>query len=261
MGGIERLTKMLEEADVTIKKNILDYLKTQKPDIYEKIKKIILMFEDLVNFSDKDMQTVIRSVSNEDVAKAVNKADPQLVNKFFANMSQGAVNAIKEIMEYSGEISAAQVDEAQMKILDAVKSLEAEGKISSRQQGGQEVYIIEGAEMSSGDQRMAKFQNIAKKPGEPVGAVPAEAAAQAGQYLAAGADLYNQGRYEDSLRYLEYAASLDASSASAQQYLGAAYYALGRAQEAIRAYESYARLSNDPAVTEWLNNFKQQAGK
>ena len=126
MGGIERMIKMLEEADPAIKKNILEYLKTQKPDIYEKIKRAILMFEDLPTYSDKDLQTIIRGVGHEDIARALSKADPAIVEKFFSNMSQGAANAIKEIMEYSAGISAGQIDEAQTKILDAVKKLEAE---------------------------------------------------------------------------------------------------------------------------------------
>ncbi|OGR85839.1 MAG: hypothetical protein A2021_01725 [Elusimicrobia bacterium GWF2_52_66] len=265
MGGIERLTKMLEEADVTIKKNILDYLKTQKPDIYEKIKKIILMFEDLISFPDKDLQTIIRSVSNEDIAKAVYKGDPQLVNKFFANMSPGAVNAIKEILEYSGEISVPQVDEAQMKILDSIKSLSAEGKINSRQQNNQEIYIINSGELSSGDQRRQKLQSIAPDVMEarpPQGQAPAPAdAAQAAQYLSAGVEFYNQGKLAESLQYLEYAATLNALDAQTWQYLGTVYYALNRTDEAVQAYERYASLSNDPAVNEWLAGFKQQAGK
>jgi flagellar motor switch protein FliG len=263
MGGIEKFARMLEEAEPAIRKNIFEYLKTQKPEIYEKVKRKVLTFDDIVNFPDKDMQVVIRSVSIEDIAKAVYKADPQIVNKFFTNMSQGSVNAIKEIMEYSGELTPVLVDEAQTKVLDAVKRLEVEGKINVRQQNSQEIDIIDGSEMSTEAQRSQKFRNISGGGEAPAaaGAVSPENAAQAKQYLAAGADLYNQGRHEESLQYLEYAASLDAGQAEAQQYLGAAYYALGRAQDAIRAYERYAQLSNDPAVTEWLNNFKQQAGK
>ena len=263
MGGIERLSKMLEDSDPTTRKNIIEYLKTQKPEIYEKVKRTVLMFEDIANFPDRDMQTIIRSLSNEDIARALAKADPQITNKFFTNMSQGAVNAIKEIMEYAGDVASGQMEEAQTKILDAIKALEVEGKVHVRQQGNQEVYIIEGGEMSSGNQRMAKFQSLSKKPETPAaaGAVTPETAAQAQQYLSAGTDSYNQGRYEESLQYLEYAANLDASQAAVHQYLGAAYYALGRAQDAVRSYERYAQLSNDPAVTEWLNNFKQQVGQ
>ncbi|MCX5784683.1 MAG: hypothetical protein NTX59_03245 [Elusimicrobia bacterium] len=265
MGGIERLAKMLEDSDAFTRKNIIEYLKTQKPDVYEKIKKIILIFENLISFTDKDLQTIIRSVSNEDIAKAIYKADPQLVNKFFANMSQGAVNAIKEVMEYSGEISPTQVDEAQMKILDAVKSLEAEGKISARQQNTQEVYIIDSDEVASGEQRRQKLKSIAPdvieaRPPQGQASNPEEAQ-QAAQYLSAGIELYNQGKLAESLQYFEYASGLNALDAQIWQCLGTVYYALNRMDEAMRAYERYASLSNDPAVNEWLAGFKQQAGK
>ena len=264
MGGIERMIKMLEEADPAIKKNILEYLKTQKPDIYEKIKRAILMFEDLPGYSDKDLQTIIRGVGNEDIAKALSKADPQIVTKFFSNMSQGASNAIKEIMEYSAGISAAQIDEAQTKILDTVKRLEAEGKITARAGSSQEVYIIDGGDMSSGDDRRRKYESMSgARPEEaevPEGPTP-EQVQQAGQYLAAGVDMYNQGKVQESLQYLEYASSVNAGDAQTWQYLGAAYYSLQRVDDAVAAYEKYANLSGDPAAAEWLEGFKQSVGK
>lgn len=263
MGGIERLVKMLDDSDAATRKNIIEYLKTQKPDIYEKVKRIVLMFEDVVNFPDRDMQTIIRSLNNEDVAKALSKADPAIVNKFFSNMSQGAVNAVKEIMEYSGEVSAAQTDEAQMKVLDTVKSLEAEGKINVRQGNTQEVYIIEGGEMSSDDARRRKFESMGAQKAEPAAAEgpSAEQVQQAQQYAAAGVNMYNQGQVQESLQYLEYAASQNPNDASTWQYLGAAYYALQRVDEAVAAYEKYANLSGDPAATEWLAGFKAQVGR
>ncbi len=265
MGGIERMIKMLEDADPAIKRNILEYLKTQKPDIYEKIKKAILMFEDLPNYSDKDLQTIIRSVGNEDIARALAKADPAIVDKFFKNMSQGAVSAIKEIMEYSGEVTPAQQDEAQTKILDAVKKLEAEGRISPREGNSQEVYIIDGAEMSSEDERRRKFESLgARKAGDgaPAAAGPApEQAEQASQYAAAGINMYSQGQVQESLQYLEYAASLNPGDAQTWQYLGAAYYGLQRIDDAVAAYEKYAVLSGDPAAAEWLASFKASVGR
>lgn len=261
MGGIERMIKMLEEADPAIKKNILEYLKTQKPDVYEKIKRAILMFEDLPTYSDKDLQTIIRGVGNEDIARALSKAEPVMVEKFFANMSQGAANAIKEIMEYSAGLGAAQIDEAQTKILDAVKKLEAEGKITPRQGSSQEVYIIEGGEMSSGDERRRKFESMSgSKPEVPEGPDP-EQLAQAAQYQAAGIEMYNQGKAQESLQYLEYASSVNAADPQTWQYLGAAYYSLQRVDEAVAAYEKYASLSGDPAAAEWLAGFKQSVGK
>lgn len=264
MGGIEKFVRMLEDSEPAIKRNILEYLKTQKPELYEKVKKKILMFEDFGAFPDKDMQLIIRSVSNEDIARAIHKADPQIVNKFFNNMSQGAVSAIKEIMEYSGDITATQADEAQMRIIDAVKSLEAEGKITFRQQDSQEVYIIDGGELSSGDQRRRKFESMgAAKPAAPqaAGGPDPAGAAEAAQYFSAGVEFYNQGKLPESLQYLEYASSMNPQDASVWQYLGTVYYAMQRVDEAVAAYERYASLSGDPAAAEWLAGFKQQVGR
>ena len=262
MGGIERLSKMLEDSDPGTRKNIIEYLKTQKPDIYDKVRRIVLMFDDVVEFSDRDIQSIIRNLNNEDVARALAKADPAIVNKFFSNMSQGAVNAVKEIMEYSGEVSPVQIDEAQGKILDAIKKLEAEGKIASRGGNSQEVYIIDGAEMSSGDARRKKFESLggAQKPAESAGPTP-EQLQQAAQYAAAGVNMYGQGQVQESLQYLEYAASLNPGDAQTWQYLGAAYYALQRVDDAVAAYEKYAALSGDPATQEWLAGFKQSVGR
>lgn len=262
MGGIERLSRMLEDADPGTRKNIIEYLKTQKPDIYEKVKRVIMTFDDIAAYSDRDLQTIIRTLSNEVIARAVAKAEPQIVEKFFANMSQGAVSAIKEIIDYSGELSPVQIDEAQGKVIDAVKTLEAEGKITPRNQQSQEVYIVDSVDMTSASDRKRKFDSLSA--GSPGGAVPGAAAPvspEAQQYITAGADLYNQGRAEESLQYLEYAASQAPGSAEVQQYLGAAYYALGRVDEAVAAYEKYASLSGDPAASEWLASFKQQVGR
>ncbi|MDA8131674.1 MAG: tetratricopeptide repeat protein [Elusimicrobia bacterium] len=264
MGGIERLSKMLEDSDPGTRKNIIEYLKTQKPDIYDKVRRIVLMFDDVVEFSDRDIQSIIRNLNNEDVARALAKADPAIVNKFFSNMSQGAVNAVKEIMEYSGEVSPVQIDEAQGKILDSIKKLEAEGKIASRGGSSQEVYIIDGAEMSSGDARRQKFESLGGQkqpaPAEPSGPSQ-EQLQQAAQYAAAGVNMYGQGQVQESLQYLEYAVSLNPGDAQTWQYLGAAYYALQRVDDAVAAYEKYAALSGDPAAQEWLAGFKQSVGR
>lgn len=262
MGGIERLSRMLEDADPATRKNIIEYLKTQKPDIYEKVKRVVMTFDDIGGYSDRDLQTIIRTLSNEVIARAVAKAPPQIVEKFFANMSQGAVSAIKEIIDYSGDLSPVQIDEAQGKVIDAVKTLEAEGKITARNQQSQEVYIVDSVDMTSAMDRKRKFDSLST--GSSGGAVPGSAAPvspEAQQYITAGADLYNQGRAEESLQYLEYAASMAPGSAEVQQYLGAAYYALGRVDESVAAYEKYASLSGDPAASEWLASFKQQVGR
>ncbi len=116
--------------------------------------------------------------------------------------------------------------------------------------------------MSSGDERRKKFESMSggAKPEVPEGPTP-EQLAQAAQYKAAGIEMYNPGKAQESLQYLEYASSVNAGDAQTWQYLGAAYYSLQRVDEAVAAYEKYASLSGDPAAAEWLAGFKQSVGK
>ena len=249
MGGVDQLVKIIEEADGQTRRNVLEYLKNQKPDIYEKIRGMILTFEDLLSFTDKDIQTVIRSVSNEDLAKALKGATPDISEKFFKNMSAGAQNIIKEIMKYLSEQTPQQIDEAQIKILDAVKTLEAEGKIASyRRSESGKIYIIE-SDISSA----SREKRIEKATG-------AQSKDELSDYLNAAIEAYNSKNYQDAISYLKYVVETNPSIAEAWQYLGSSYYALGNYNEAVSAYDNYVNLSGDMEFKTWLDDLKKQLG-
>lgn len=248
MGGIEQLMRILEEADAQTRKNVLEYLKNQKPDIYDKIKAVMLSFDDLINFTDKDIQTVIRSVSQEDLAKALKNASPDIADKFFRNMSVGARDSIKEVMEYMGEVTPQQTDEAQMKILDAVKTLEAEGKILSYRRNEQGlIYILDSGDVSAinRQQKMEKVSSSIQNIDE---------------YLNAGIEAYNNQQFDNAEGYLKYVVESDPNNAIAWQYLGSVYYALQRYNEAVGAYQRYVDLTSDAEFAKWLEEFKKQLG-
>lgn len=252
MGGVEQLMKILEEADAQTRKNVLEYLKTQKPDIYEKIKTIMLTFEDLVSFSDKDIQTIIRNISNEDLAKALKGAAPEIVDKFFNNMSAGAKATIREIMEYMGEQNQQQIDDAQMKVLDTAKTLEAEGKISSyRRSDAGGVYILDSSDVSQSSLRESKMGKAAQSQ---------NLNASAEDYFNSAVELYNSGNYEEAASYFKYITDSDPNNASAWQYLGSSYYSLGNYQEAVSAYENYVNITGDEEFRSWLEDLKRQLG-
>lgn len=248
MGGIEQLMKILDEADAQTRKNVLEYLKTNKPEIYEKIKSVMITFEDIISFTDRDVQTIVRSISQEDLARALKFASPQIVEKFFKNMSSGAQDSLKEVMEYLGEVSPQQADEAQMKILDTIKTLEAEGKISSYRRNEQGLIYILDSDVSSIDrqQRIEKASTQQK--------------IDLQQYFDAGVELYNQQRYEEAEGYFRYIVEVEPNNSLAWQYLGSVYYAIGRYQEAVDAYQKYVDLSGDNEFSKWLSEFKKSMG-
>lgn len=270
VGGMERLTQMLDEADSQTRANILEYFKNEKPEIYQRVRKFILTFDDVVAFPDRDMQTIVRELKAEAMAKALQGAPPEIVNKFINNMSAGAASLLKESIEYSQGLTPAQVEEERSKILEVVKVLEKEAKINVRQGRGdvfsgfhEELAGERGEKYAprtrAAEQAVAQLLGGAPQTVIPAPAVPAPAAAnpaQAQQYLQAGVQFHDAGQFPQSAQYLEYALSQDASLWQARQYLGNCYVQLGRTREAIAQFEQVLAVNSDPGLRQWVDGMK-----
>lgn len=290
VGGMERLTQLLDEADTLTRSNILQYLKNEKPDVYQRVRLFILTFEDVTTFPDRDMQTIVRELKTEAMAKALQGAPPDVVNKFLSNMSSGAASLLKESIEYATGLTPAQVEEERSKIMDVIKVLEKEGKVNVRSgrgdafSGFHEEVASERAEKYAPRTRAAEqavAQLLSDTNAGPAGApaaaaasspapapaarpapMPAPAPSQAAAaqpYVAAGVQGHDAGQFEQAAQYLEYALSLDPSLTSARQYLGNCYVQLGRVNEAISQFEAVLAVNPDPGLRQWVDGMKAQA--
>ena len=261
VGGMERLTQLLEEADMTTRNNILNYLKNEKPTLYERVRKFVLTFDDVTRFPDREMQIIVRELKPEIMARALQNSAPEVVNKFLSNMSSGAAALLKEAIEYAANTTTAQIDEERAKILDEIRKLEREGTISVRErpEGGLGLEGME-EEMSVRERRQAR---LAGKGGAEALPAPAaqssEGSQQAQSYFNAGAGLYQAGNLQEALPYFEYAVSLDPAHAEARQYLATALHQMGRTGEALPHFDELLRLRPDPQLRAWVDGIKAQA--
>ena len=269
VGGVDNLIKLLDEVDYKIRDNILEYLMNHKPQLYDKVRSSILLFEDFVKFPDPAVQTILRELKTDQLARALRNASPEIMNKFFSNMSQGGAALLKEEMEFGRPVTEEQVEQERQEIMGKVKGLEAEGKIQIREKKKISVFESEDA-TSPLLPSLPDEEPFGRRAGESLGtaqqpeaAAPAPAASpeEAQSYLAYGEQLYGENRYEEALSYLQYAAELDPASSRAFQVLGHCHYALGRTAEALQCYEYALSLSpEDEALREWVAQFKQSAG-
>jgi flagellar motor switch protein FliG len=102
----------------------------------------MFLFEDIVRIQDKDIQKILRVVDRKDLALSLKIADDKLKNKIFLNMSERAADLLKEELQYMGMVKLKEVETAQGKIIDIVKTLEEQGEISLNIRGGSEdVYV------------------------------------------------------------------------------------------------------------------------
>lgn len=142
IGGTKSLATILNRTNVSLTKEILENLEQQDPDVSLEVKRLMFLFDDIINIQDKDIQKILRVVDRKDLALALKISDEKLKNKIFLNMSERAADLLKEELQYMGMVKLKEVETAQSKIIDTVKMLEEEGEISLNIRGNaEEVYV------------------------------------------------------------------------------------------------------------------------
>jgi len=248
VGGLHSLLKVLDEVNSTSRDNILEYLKNERPRLYEKVRHYILMFDDIINFPDQAMQIIVRELRTENLAKALQGASPDITNKVFNNMSKGAMALLKEEMEFSRALTPDQITDERQKILNTVKSLELAGKISIREKLPDDFLEWEDMEVLSNTGQWLAGRSSSE---------PAASPAANPEYFTAGIQLYQAGQYSEALPYLQYADQLDPRSEETKQYLGHCYYALGQYGAALATYETLSAMKpGDAALKQWVEQFR-----
>lgn len=142
IGGTKSLAAVLNRTNVSLSKEILANLGEKDIDVAGEVKRLMFLFEDVVNIQDKDIQKILREVDRKDLALALKIADEVLKEKIFANMSERAADLLKEELQYMGMVKLKEVEAAQAKIIDIVKALEESGEISlNMRAGSDEIYV------------------------------------------------------------------------------------------------------------------------
>lgn len=266
VGGVERLIQMLEEADAQTRQNILESLQNEKPNVYEHVRRSILLFDDIASFDDRDMQVIVRELKTETMSKALHGCSPEVVNKFFSNMSAGAASLLKESMEYQKNVSQNMVDESRAEIMEQIKRFNKEGKINLAQSGGTSggFHQIIASESVRG-KRLSQL--TAAETGRPPASAPSAAAAapapdpeKAKRSFEAGTAAQQAGNLDEAVANFRQAIEHDPELWDAYQYLGQSLYQMGRQSESVMYYERYLQGNPDPQLQAWVDSFKTQMG-
>ncbi len=142
VGGVESVAEILNLTDRTTEKGIMEALGEDDPELVEQIRRLMFVFEDILLVNDKGIQAVLKEVETSDLTLALRTATDELKQKIFSNMSDRAVQMIKEEMEYMGPVRLSDVEMAQQKIVDVVRRLEDAGEIIIAGRGGEKELIV-----------------------------------------------------------------------------------------------------------------------
>jgi flagellar motor switch protein FliG len=141
VGGLDPLVDIINRADRTTERLILEALEARNPEIAEELRRRMFMFEDIINLDDRSVQLVLRQVEPSDLATALKGVNESVRDKVTGNLSErGRENLLEEI-DLLGPVKVKMVEEAQQKIVSVIRSLEDSGQIEIQRGGEQEELI------------------------------------------------------------------------------------------------------------------------
>jgi flagellar motor switch protein FliG len=140
VGGLEPLVEIINRSDRATERLILEGLSGRNPELAEQIRSKMFMFEDILGLEDRAIQLVLRQVETSDLATALKGVRPDVQQKVMKNLSERAAENLVEEIDLLGPVRLSSVEEAQAKVVNAIRALEESGQITIRR-GDDDEYV------------------------------------------------------------------------------------------------------------------------
>lgn len=140
-GGPKALVDLLNRVDRSTERFIIESLTESNPELAEEVKNMMFVFEDIITLDDRAIQSVLKEVDIKELGLALKSVNNEVRDKIFRNMSERAVNMLKEDMEFMGPVKMRSVEEAQQKIVSVIRRLEEAGEINIGRGGEDDVLV------------------------------------------------------------------------------------------------------------------------
>ena len=128
-GGVPAVVEILNRVDRSTERAIIESLEVDSPELAEEIKQLMFVFEDIILLDDRSVQLVVREVDTKELALAMKATNEDVTAKIYKNMSKRAADMLKEEISYMGPVKIRDVEEAQTKIVNVIRTLEERGEI------------------------------------------------------------------------------------------------------------------------------------
>jgi len=130
-GGVSSVAEILNVIDRATERSLLENLAQESPELVEEIRRLMFVFEDIVKFGDREIQSLLKNVESSQWAMALKGASDELKEKVLKNMSKRAADLLREEMEYLGPVKLSTVEQTQQQIVDIIRRLEDAGEVTT----------------------------------------------------------------------------------------------------------------------------------
>jgi len=130
VGGVQPLVEIINRADASTEKALLEALERRNPELAEEVRSRMLTFADIVKLESRDVQQVLRGVDAAILAVAMKGASAAVIDIITTNLSERNREVLEDEIRVLGPVRLSQVEDARAEIVRAIRDLEAEGVIT-----------------------------------------------------------------------------------------------------------------------------------
>lgn len=140
-GGVRAVADMFNRLDSGASKGILADIEQQDANLFETIRELMFVFEDLLLIDQGGIKEILGKVDRKILTVALKGTSDQLKEHMFSSMSQRGAEMLKEDIEALGPVKIREVEAAQQQIISVVRQLDSEGVVSLKAAVGEQ-YVV-----------------------------------------------------------------------------------------------------------------------
>jgi flagellar motor switch protein FliG len=128
-GGVDSLADLLNRAGRSTERTVLEAIAETDGELADEIRQKLFTFDDIVVLNDRDIQMLLREVDQKDLGLALRGVNDEVKDTIFRNMSTRGAEMLQEDLDTGKPQRRSVVEEAQSRIVGAIRRLEDAGAI------------------------------------------------------------------------------------------------------------------------------------
>ena len=129
LGGVEYVADIMNHVDRSNERRIFEELDRTDPVLAQEIRDRMFVFENILDMDGRSVQRFIRDCDAKDIVYALKTASEEMKQVFFANMSKRMAETVRGDLQTTSNIRLKEVEEAQQRIVNVIRSLEDIGEV------------------------------------------------------------------------------------------------------------------------------------
>jgi flagellar motor switch protein FliG len=134
--GTKFLTEIMKRFDRQVASDALEALAQNDPELSTSIRKLMFVFDDLVQLDGATMGVILREVDFNTLAVAMKDCPVKLRDTIMKNITKRAAEGLEENLKAMSKVRRKEVEEARAQVMEQVFDLERRGEISLAQEDG-----------------------------------------------------------------------------------------------------------------------------